>query len=130
MDWRLLRSQCRRGRVAHNGSRNPCQKLVPKVSQQTHPTPLTRGLHRRISERLLAGDILYSGVYDNKEPLFYYFVAAQLAMGRWAEAAAEALLIAIAAAAVYFMAVKLSSQWTAVAISFIAVPITLTGGHS
>jgi hypothetical protein len=76
---------------------------------------------------LLAGDTLYSGVYDNKEPLFYYFVASQLALGRWAEPAAEAMLIAIAAAATYFTAVKVSSRWTAAAISFVAVPIILTG---
>ena len=87
-----------------------------------------RGIFVSVAERLLAGDTLYSGVYDNKEPLFYYFIAGQLALGRCAEIAAEALLIAIAAAAAYFMAVKLSgSRWTAVAISFIGVPITLTG---
>jgi hypothetical protein len=98
--------------------------IGPRLLPNSH---LDRGIFVSVAERLLAGDILYSGVYDNKEPLFYYFVAAQLALGRWAEAAAEALLIAIAAAAVHFMAVKLSSQWTAVAISLIAVPITLTG---
>src|SRR5580700_42757 len=49
MDRRPLRSQFQRGRVAHSRSRKPCQKLVPKVSQRRRPTPLTRGLHRRIS---------------------------------------------------------------------------------
>jgi len=86
-----------------------------------------RGIFVSVAERLLAGDTLYSGVYDNKEPLFYYFIAGQLTLGRWAEVAAEALGIAIAAAAAYFMAVKLASRWTAVAVSLIAVPITLTG---
>jgi hypothetical protein len=81
-----------------------------------------------VAERLLAGDTLYSGVYDNKEPLFYYFVAGQLALGPWAEVAADALVIAIAAGAVYFTAVKLAaSSSTAFAISLIVVPITLTG---
>jgi hypothetical protein len=41
--------------------------------------------------------------------------------------AAEALLLTIASAAAYFMAVKLASRWTAVAISSIAVPMILTG---
>jgi hypothetical protein len=86
-----------------------------------------RGVFVSVAERLLAGDILYSGVYDNKEPLFYYFVAFQLALGPWAEAAADALLIAIAATAAYLMAAKVASQWTAAAISFIAVPVILTG---
>jgi hypothetical protein len=86
-----------------------------------------RGVFVSVAERLLAGDILYSGVYDNKEPLFYYFVALQLTLGSWAEVAAEALLIAIAASATYVIAVKAASHWTAAAIAFIAVPMTLTG---
>jgi len=86
-----------------------------------------RGGYVSVAERLLAGDTLYSGVFDNKDPLIYYFVAAQRALGLWAEPAAEIMLIAIAAAATYFMAVKVSSQWTAAAISLIAVPIVLTG---
>lgn len=35
-----------------------------------------RGIFVSVAERLLAGDILYKEVLDNKEPLFYYFVAA------------------------------------------------------
>jgi hypothetical protein len=86
-----------------------------------------RGIYVSVAERLLAGDSLYSGVWDNKEPLFYYFVAAQRALGSWAEFTSEIMLIAIAVAAAYLMAIKVSSQWTAAAISFIAVPIILTG---
>jgi hypothetical protein len=91
-----------------------------------HRHPL-RGIFVSVAARLLAGDTLYSGVWDNKEPLFYYFVAGQLTLGRWSEVAAEAVLIAIAAAAAFLMAVKLASRWTAVATSFITVPIILTG---
>jgi hypothetical protein len=87
-----------------------------------------RGIFVSVAARLLAGDTLYSGVYDNKDPLFFYFVAGQITLGPWAEVVAEALLIAIAAAAAYFMAVKLASRWTAVSTSFIAIPIILTGG--
>jgi hypothetical protein len=100
---------------------------VATVSRLVPDRSSDRGIFVSVAERLLAGDTLYSGVYDNKEPLFYYFVAGQLTLGPWAEIAAEALLIAIAAAASYFMAVKLASRQTAVAVSFIAVPITLTG---
>jgi hypothetical protein len=42
-----------------------------------------RGIFISVGARLLAGDRLYSGVYDNKEPLFYYFIAGQLELGRW-----------------------------------------------
>jgi len=86
-----------------------------------------RGIFVSVAARLLAGDALYSGVYDNKEPLFYYFVASQLALGPWAEVAAEGVLIAIAAAAAYVTAVKVVSPWTAAALSSLAVPIILTG---
>ena len=41
--------------------------------------------------------------------------------------ATEVLLVAIAASAVFLIALKLSSRWTAAATSFIAVPIILTG---
>jgi hypothetical protein len=95
-------------------------RLVPDRS-------LDRGIFVSVAERLIAGDALYTGVWDNKDPLFYYFVAGQLALGPWAEVAAEALSIAIAVAAVYAMVARLASRWTALAISFIAAPITLTG---
>jgi hypothetical protein len=86
-----------------------------------------RGTFVSVAARLLYGDTLYSGVWDNKEPLFYYFVAGQLTLGPWGEVAAEVLALAITVAAAYFIAVKLASRWTAIAISFIAVPITVTG---
>jgi hypothetical protein len=87
-----------------------------------------RGIFISVAARLLAGDRLYSDVWDNKEPLFYYFVALQVALGRWSEVAADALLTATAAFATFRIAMKLASKWTAVATSFIAVPIILTGG--
>jgi hypothetical protein len=45
-------------------------RLVPTMDAD-------RGIFVSIGERLLAGDRLYSGAYDNKDPLFYYLVAAQ-----------------------------------------------------
>jgi hypothetical protein len=86
-----------------------------------------RGIFVSVGERLLAGDRLYSGVYDNKEPLFYYFVAAQLALGPWAQVSAEVILIAIAAGAAYIVAAQTGTRWPAAVISFVAVPLTLTG---
>jgi hypothetical protein len=88
-----------------------------------------RGIFVSTAERLLAGDRLYSGVFDNKEPLFYYFIAAQRALGWGAEIAAEAMLLLFAAAAVYLLALKVTSRWTAIAISLLATPIVLTGGY-
>jgi hypothetical protein len=86
-----------------------------------------RGIFISVAARLLAGDTLYAGVYDNKEPLFYYLVAGELTLGRWSEVAIEALMVATAASATFLIAIKLASRWTAMAISFIAVPIIVTG---
>ena len=76
------------------------QVIVPTRQYNDAPTAWTnipiRGTFVSVAERLLAGDTLYRGVYDNKEPLFYYFVAAQRAIGSWAELAAEAILIVVA----------------------------------
>ena len=88
-----------------------------------------RGIFVSTAEWLLAGDRLYSGVFDNKEPLFYYFIAAQRALGWGAEIAAEAMLLLLAAAAVYLLALKVTSRWTAIAVSLLAAPIVLIGGY-
>ena len=58
-----------------------------------------RGTFVSVAARLLYGDTLYSGVWDNKEPLFYYFVAGQRTLGTWAEVTAEVIILAIAVAA-------------------------------
>ena len=86
-----------------------------------------RGIFVSVAERLLAGDALYSGVYDNKDPLFYYFTMAQLSLGPWAEVAAEAMLIAIVSSAAYSIAILETSRWTAAAISLVSIPIIVTG---
>ena len=80
-----------------------------------------------MAERLLAGDRLYSGVYDNKDPLFYYLVAAERAVGSWAELLAEVGFVGIAAAA-YFITRNAASRWMALAMSLVAVPIIVAGG--
>jgi hypothetical protein len=86
-----------------------------------------RGIFISVAARLLAGDTLYSGVDDNKEPLFYYLLAGELALGRWSEWATEVSLVAITAAASFIISLKLSSTWIAASTSFITVPMILTG---
>ena len=60
-------------------------RLIPSMSSD-------RGIFVSVAERLLAGDRLYAQVFDNKEPLFYYLVAAQRALGPVGEGLAEALV--------------------------------------
>ena len=86
-----------------------------------------RGIFVSVAERLLAGDILYAQVYDNKEPFFYYFVAGQRWIGPIAEFLAELLLFVVAAASAYSIACRLASKRAAFAIAFVAIPIILTG---
>lgn len=88
---------------------------------------LDRGIFVSVGERLLAGDTLYSGVYDNKDPLFYYLVAAERAAGAWAELAVEIALVAIISASAFGIAKLLASRWVAAAIGFVAVPLIVTG---
>ncbi|GAO53343.1 hypothetical protein [Novosphingobium sp. MD-1] len=50
------------------------------------PEPVAdRSLYQSIAERILAGDRLYVDVIDNKDPLFYYAIAAQRLIGPFAE---------------------------------------------
>ena len=49
MDRLRLRSRRRRRRRALRGSCRPRQSLVSEAHQQTHATPLTRGLHRMLT---------------------------------------------------------------------------------
>lgn len=50
------------------------------------PDPLyDRSIYQSVAERMLAGDRLYVDVTDNKDPLFYYAVALQRAIGPLAE---------------------------------------------
>src|SRR5262245_12273603 len=55
-----------------------------------------RDIYVFVADRILAGDRLYVDVYDNKDPLFYYLVAAQISIGGIGEIAFEIILVAIA----------------------------------
>ncbi len=95
-------------------------RLVPSLSWD-------RGIFVSVGERLIAGDALYSQVWDNKDPFFFYFVAAQRWAGPLAEPIAEGLVLLIAALSVYSLVRHLSNERTAFVIGFIATPIILTG---
>jgi hypothetical protein len=51
------------------------------------------GVFQSVAYRLLAGDRLYIDVYDNKDPLFYYFVAATVAGGPLVQYLAELSMV-------------------------------------
>lgn len=54
------------------------------------PEPVAdRSIYQSVAERMIAGDRLYVDVIDNKDPLFYYAVAAQRLIGPLAEYGCE-----------------------------------------
>src|SRR6187401_222124 len=60
-----------------------------------------RGIFVTVAERLLAGDKLYAGVWDNKGPLFYYLVALERYAGGFGEIFFELLFVLLASYSVF-----------------------------
>jgi hypothetical protein len=95
-------------------------RLVPGLD-------LDRGIFVSVAERLLAGDRLYDQVFDNKEPVFYYLLAAQRALGPWAEVGAELIWVLIASISAYAAARQISGRRASAIVGFVATPVILTG---
>ena len=86
-----------------------------------------RGIFVSVAERLLAGDRLYAGVWDNKGPLFYYLVALERYAGSFGEILFESLLVLLTSYSVFRLLTVFSGFQNAVLAGFIASPIILTG---
>lgn len=86
-----------------------------------------RGIFVSVAERLLAGDRLYAGVWDNKGPLFYYLVACERLAGSAGEILAEVLLVALSSYSIFKLVAACSNVRNALLAGFIAAPIILTG---
>jgi hypothetical protein len=88
-----------------------------------------RGVFVSVAERLLAGDTLYLDVWDNKDPLFYYTIAAGRLVSPYVDILLELLWLFTAGAAATMIA-----RWRgcdgkiAVFTGFVLTPIILTGG--
>ena len=85
-----------------------------------------RGIFVSVAERLLAGDTLYAGVWDNKGPLFYYLVALERLAGSTGEVLVEVLLVALSSYSVFKLVAGFSCFRNALLAGFIAAPIILT----
>ena len=86
-----------------------------------------RGIFVSVAERLLAGDTLYAGVWDNKGPLFYYLVACERLAGSIGEVLGEFLLVALSSHGCFKLVAAFSSVRNALLAGFIAAPIILAG---
>ena len=107
--------------------------LVVSTALSIIPTLIPRiefdnSVFAAVAERLLQGDRLYVEVWDNKEPLFYYILAAARAGTPLLQVPLEILWVAICC-----LATLLLAQWSdcraAVAriVAFVATPLIATG---
>lgn len=90
---------------------------------------LDRGIFVSVGERLLAGDVLYRDVWDNKDPLFYYGVALGRLVSPLGDIVLEAAWVLLAALAMIWLArsVGCSPSWALLA-GFGMTPLVVTGG--
>ena len=83
-----------------------------------------------VGQRLRAGDVLYSGIWDNKDPFVYYSIAALQGIGQPALWALEASWFAIASVSIYSIArtYLLPRSW-ALLLGGVLTPIILIPFH-
>lgn len=89
-----------------------------------------RGIFVSVAERLLAGDRLYVGVWENHDPLYFYVIAAGRAVSPAMDIVIELAWIALAAYSALVIArrsgVAGPLAWTA---AWIGTPLIVTGVH-
>lgn len=86
------------------------------------------GVFLSVAGRLVHGDHLYSGVWDNKDPLFFYADSAALWVGGWkGPFLLDIIWVALAAASIVLLLRKLAAPPAARAAGFVAYPLLLTG---
>jgi len=86
------------------------------------------GVFTSVAERLLAGDSLYAGVWDNKDPLYFYLLAGSRVFAPWGPWLLEVFGLVLVAVG----AVSLSRAWglswrVSVLIGTVCAPFILTG---
>jgi len=89
---------------------------------------LDGGVFVSVAARLLDGDRLYTQVWDNKDPLFFYTDAAALWVGGWrGPFLLDALWLAIAAGATLLLLRRLDASLHVQTVGFVVYPLLLTG---
>lgn len=87
-----------------------------------------RGIFVSVAERILAGDVLYRDVWDNKDPLFYFSIALGRLISPYADVLLEVAWIACAATAVHILARRRGcNSRSALFIACAMTPLILTG---
>jgi len=96
-------------------------RLVPSPQVDDH------GTYASVAERLVAGDRLYTDVWDNKDPVFYYALALGRLASPLADYAIEILWVLIACAAAWSLSrtAGLGRAWSVLVGAL--TPVVLTG---
>jgi hypothetical protein len=90
-------------------------------------TDSDRGIFVSVAARLVAGDRLYTEVWDNKEPFFYYVTVPGRIVSPLIDVLIELAWLIVAAVSVYRLVTRDSDRRAAVLIAFVLTPIVLTG---
>lgn len=86
------------------------------------------GVFLSVGARLLRGDRLYAGVWDNKDPFFYYSYAAALKLGGWrGPFLLDIVWVGVAAASIWLLLRFAGATRFVAAVGFIMYPLLLTG---
>jgi hypothetical protein len=88
-----------------------------------------RGIFVSVAERLRAGDRLYTDVWDNKDPLFYWVLALGRIWGPSGDVIVEVGWLVVGSLGALMIASGLGlGRTTSISLSLIATPLILTGG--
>lgn len=88
-----------------------------------------QGVFLSVAGRMLDGDRLYSDVFDNKDPLFFYTYAGALWIGGWrGPFLLDAVWLGLAGVAVALLVRALGAPRSAVVASFFVYPLALAAG--
>jgi hypothetical protein len=100
--------------------------LLPRIIPSLE---IDRGIFVSVAERILAGDVLYQDVWDNKDPLFFFGIAIARSVSPFMDIVGEVSWIVCSA-----FAVLLIAKWrgcdrkTAWFAAFGMAPLIITGG--
>lgn len=122
------------GRV---GWRIPLGILLTWIAVAVRAIPATmtpevgdRGIFVSVAERLLAGDRLYTGVWENHDPLYFYVIAVGRAISPAMDIVIELAWIALAAFSAMVIARRSGLRRPlALSVAWVGTPLIITGVH-
>jgi hypothetical protein len=92
------------------------------------PLSADRGIFVSVAERLRAGDRLYADVWDNKDPLFYFSMAAGRAISPYSDVVLEIGWLLGASTGIFSLTRSFRGDTRAgVLAGFVLTPLVLTG---